>query len=1120
MKKSLLKSTIREIKSSKARFLSIMAIIALGCGFYSGIKSTAPSMTEMANNYFERTNLMDYRILSTVGFDEKDIKALGKVSGVTDVEGGYFSDVFANYNDGVHQVRLIAVNHKLNTPVVTEGRLPNKKGEIAVEDGSFSGKTPNIGDTVSVKKSYEDLDFTETLNTFEYKVVGYIRSPMYISYERGTTNIGDGSLDTFMYVDNSNFKVERYTEVYVKTSYSNQDTVNSEYTESINGLKKAVKKTGKQRVEVFKTENVYEAEKTLAKKTKEYNDKKAKALQELDDAEKQLKEGKKEYKSQIAQAEKKISDGYIALENGKADYNLAKKKYNDEIAKAEKKIKDAETEYKKGLKEYNQGLKEYKSGKAEYDEKYEEFYNTTKPALEEKLDEAQKGLKQVQDAIDSLQSIIDSNPIMGIVFKDKVDELKEQKITINKGITAIEEGIKKGETELRKAEKKLKSANKKLVEAKNKLDLGKKEIDLGKQELNSSRLDGKKQLDDAYEKLKTSEAQLISGEKALEENKISGKKNLEDNEKKYKEAKKKANNKFNKAEQKLADAQEKLDSIKNPKWYVFTREDNPGYSAFAENTEKIDALAELFPMIFLLVAILVCLTTMTRLVDEKRTEIGTLKALGYSDTAIVSKFLIYSSLAGVVGGAVGIILGVNTLPFIIYGAYEMMYTMDPLILNVDYLSVVLGMILAILCTAVVAAIACYKTLKHRPSSLMRPKGPKAGKRVLLERITPLWSRLSFNSKVTARNIFRYKSRVLMTVIGIAGCTALLISAFGLKDSINAITTVQFKDVYKYNIVVAPQPNIDGKDLAKLQGEIERDKYVDSCTLFSVIEGDATKAQTTLEDKINIDIPQKLDEFSQAIGLQDRTTKQEITLNNDGVVISEKMAKMLDVKVGDSFTLTIDKISKEVKITGICEQYISHLLLMTPDFYRENYGEPDFNVFFVVHSGDFDAQSAFNNKMLKSDDIAAVTLMQTAINEFNDMLDSLNMVVFIMIICAGALAFVVLYNLTNINIIERVREIATIKVLGFNSREVSSFIYRENIVLAIVGILVGLILGTFLSNVIVSTIEMDDIMFGRSINILSYLLSIVLTSFFAFVVNFVMYFKMKKIDMVESLKSVE
>lgn len=1120
MKKSLLKSTIREIKSSKARFFSIMAIIALGCGFYSGIKATAPSMTTMANDYYERTDLMDYRLLSTVGFDKGDIQALKNIPEVTEVEGGYFSDAVANYNDGVHEVRLIATNETLNTPVVTEGRLPNKKGEIVVESGNFSGKTPNIGDIVTIDEVCGDVDYTEVLNTFDYKVVGQIRSPMYISYERGTTTIGDGSLDTFMYVDKSNFKVDRYTEVYIKTSYSDSDTVTSEYTDKINSLKKTVKSIGKERSKIFKVENLDDAQKTLDEKTIEYNNRKTKILKKLSDAENKLTEGKREYKSQIALAEKKIRDGYIELAKGKIEYNSAKEKYNTEIANAEKKIKDAEEEYNKGLKEYNRGLREYKSGVAKYNKNYKKFYNKTKPDLEKKLDEANKGLKQINNALEKLNKIIDGNPFMEIVFKEKVKELNLQKTTVTEGITAINDGIKKGETELAKADKKLKSAKARLDTAKEKLVAGKREIENGKKKLNLSRIEGKKQLDRGYQKLISSEKQLKNGEKTLAENKISGKKTLEKNEKKFKDAKKKAYDGFEKAEKKLANAQEKLDSISNPKWYVFTREDNPGYSAFSENTEKIDALAELFPMIFLLVAILVCLTTMTRLVDEKRTEIGTLKALGYSDRAIVSKFLIYSSLAGVFGSILGIILGVNTLPFIIYRAYEMMYTMDPIPLTVDFASVVIGITFAILCTTVVSAIACYKTLKHRPAMLMRPKGPKSGKRVLLERITPIWKHLGFNSKVTVRNIFRYKSRMLMTVIGIAGCTALIISAFGLKDSINAISNRQFTDVYKYNIVVAPQPNMGSKELAEIQDEIEKEKYVDSSNLVSFMDGEASNSKVKLDDKIKVTVPKSLEDFSQAIGLQDRVTGNEIKLNNNGVVISEKMAKMLGAKVGDSFNLTINKVSRNVKITGICEQYVCHFLLMSPQFYSENYGKPEFNVFLVVYSGDENAQSEFSNKMLKSKDIASVVLMQTSVNEFNDMLSSLNMVVLVMIICAGALAFVVLYNLTNINIIERVREIATIKVLGFNSREVSAFIYRENIVLAILGIVIGLILGTFLSNIIVSTIEMDDIMFGRSISFISYILSILLTSLFAFVVNFIMFFKMKKIDMVESLKSVE
>lgn len=1120
MKKSLIKNTFREIKNSKARFFSIMAIIALSCGFYCGIKATAPSMVHMADNYYQRTNLMDYRLVSNVGFETSDLDAVKNLDEVTYAEAGYFADVLSDYHNSAHEVRLIAVHDNLNELTLIDGRLPRKKGEIVVEDGNFSGTSPKIGETIKVNKNSKESNSSDLLSTFEYKVVGVVRSPMYVSYERGSTTVGDGSLDAFMYVHKSSFKTERFTEIYVKTKYSKGETVNEEYLSNIDKFKSKLVKVGKTQSKIFKIENIDEAQNTLDEKKQEFQDSKKEAEEKLSDAKKKLDEAEKEYYSQINEARQKISSGQIQLKNGYAEYYSGKEKYEEEIAKAEKMLKKSQKEYDKGIKQYNSGLKKYKKGEKEYNKSYDEFYKVTKPELEEKLKKVQGSLADIQGLLDSVEQAlkVTADPGTIAVLTAQKNQLTPKKTALEKAVAEITSGIETGKTTLSDAKKELRKSKALLDKNKKKLETAKIQLKEGKAKLEKTKVQEKKKLDDAYKLLKSKESELSSAESQLEEKAKSGLEELNQGQKDYKDSKAKINKKLSKAEKKLNKAQKKLDQVERPKWYVFTREDNPGYKGFRDNTGRVDAVAAVFPVFFLLVALLVCLTTMTRLIDEKRTEIGTFKALGYSNASIVGKFLVYSTSAAVIGSAVGITLGVSILPKIIYNAYKMMYNMDDITIVPDVASIIINVAVALLCTTVVTAFACYKALGYIPAQLMRPKGPKSGKRILLEKVKPLWSRFSFTSKVTARNIFRYKSRMFMTVLGVAGCTSLIVAAFGLQDSLNAIASIQFDEIYSYNAVVVADTD-STEEISNLNTEISEYKNVNSSAVVAFIDGEA-KSPKSYIDSLNICVPQNLKEFSKLVNLRTREKHTPLEFSDNSVIITEKMSKLLNVGVGDSIKVAVDDVEKSLKISGISEQYVGHYIYMTPALYEKSFGKIDYSTVFVELKDVYKTQSDFGNMILKRDDVSAVSFIQSSVDELNDMLKSLNMVVFIMILCAGALAFVVLYNLTNINIAERIREIATIKVLGFNNLETSAFIYRENIALVILGILLGLLMGTFLSGWIVTTVELDNVQFGRTIHWVSYLWATLLTALFSLVVNFIMYFKMKNVNMVESLKSVE
>lgn len=909
-----------------------MAIIALGVGFFAGIKATSPSMYSLAETYYSENKLMDYRVISAVGFTEDDISEIEKLDGVESVMPSYYYDASLSADEGGQLIHLISVpkkykkNDELNTLVTLEGKLPEKTDEIAVEGVGFNGSSHQTGDTIKFAELAGDAKVSDSLKSLSYKVVGKVQSPLYISYQRGKTKIGDGKLDEYMYINSSSFKIEKYNEVYIKADFSDKySPFSDEYDDKSDELKKEIEKVAESRTKVFKTETLKKARDELEKGKKEYAKQKSDTEKKLAKAKKEIDEGEAALSAQAALAE----TAYAA----QADYGNA-----------------------------NQLLAQLEAGKAEYEK--------NKKEADKKLAEAEKKLKD-------------------------------------------------GEKELKKTEKKLNSMSKSV-------------------------------------------------------------------------------------------------------WYVRNRDDNPGYDTFTQNADRLDAVASVFPLFFLLVAILVCVTTMTRLIEEKRTEIATFKALGYGNASIIAKFVIYSLIAGVTGSVIGTAIGVATLPFIIYNAYKIMYYIGDITLVLNVPIILMGILAAILCTTAVSIIVCAKSLRLKPAQAMRPKAPKPGKRILLERITPLWKHMSFTAKLTARNLFRYKARLCMTVIGVAGCTALIVAAFGLLNSFDPLTEVQFGEVFHYDAVVVPKDGGSEKQLDYLVKKAEKDEDVKRAMLCMQEEITIDAHGKHYSAPLTINVFSDTAHFDEIVHLQERESKNPLTLDDSGVMINEKYAATNKLKVGDTVKIKGKIGTAEAKIAGIYEQYINNYLYMTPKLYHELFKkQPVYNMLCVsLDEAKGDRADNFSSQMLSDNRIVAVTFMAEKITEFKNMLNSLNMVVLVMIVCAAALAFVVLYNLTNINIAERVREIATFKVLGFYNRETSSFIYKENIILTLMGIAVGLGLGILLTGFIVRTVEIDNVMFGREIYFTSYLYAAGLTMLFSLLVNGVMSFKIKAVNMVESLKSVE
>ncbi|NKF05517.1 ABC transporter permease [Clostridium gasigenes] len=581
-------------------------------------------------------------------------------------------------------------------------------------------------------------------------------------------------------------------------------------------------------------------------------------------------------------------------------------------------------------------------------------------------------------------------------------------------------------------------------------------------------------------------------------------------------------NSFNKKyEDFILPSKNSLEDIGESKWYVLDRNSNYSFVDYDGSADRVSAIAQVFPLFFFLVAALVCLTTMTRMVDEQRINIGTLKALGYSKLAIASKYILYAAFASIGGSIAGIAIGFTVFPIVIVDAYSMLYTLPPVILKFDVLYASIATLSAVLITTLAAFLACNKELIEMPSLLMRPKAPKEGKRILLERIPFIWNRFNFSKKVTARNIFRYKKRFFMTVIGIAGCTALLLAGFGIKDSIEAIVEKQFGEVYKYNMTIGFDSNTDMQNQEEIIKEVSKNGEITDYTSIKTKNVDVSSDEAT--EAVTIIVPKYKNEFNNFIDLKSRKNKEEVEIQEDGIILTEKAAKQLKVRIGD--TIYIDKEENEkvpVKIRGISEQYVMNYVYMTDNLYEKIFKEEiKFNkMFAILADKSKESEDKLSKDILKESKVTSVSFNSLSENSFKETISSLNYVVLIMIISAGALAFVVLYNLTNVNISERIREIATIKVLGFYDNEVSAYVYRENFVLTFIGTLTGLGLGVLLHKFIMITAEPDNMMFGRNIDFMSFLYASILTLAFASIVNFVMYFKLKKTPMVESLKSVD
>ncbi|WP_300351585.1 FtsX-like permease family protein [Clostridium sp.] len=1131
--KTYKKSIIREILSSKARFFSVIIIIFLGVAFYSGIKSASPDMNKTINTFYENQNLMDSKIVSTMGLLDKDLDLLKNNDKILDYYGTHTID--ANLSNISNVVRFMEYDKKnnLNKLIVLEGKLPEKSGEIALDERAFKlNKNLKIGDEFVIDT---DEDTMKNFKESKFKIVGMVKSPLYIEKEgRGVTKVGKGTIDYFGVLNSEDINMEPYTEIYVR--FKNTQGFNA-YGDEYKGL---MEENNKYLENLYSKRAVERGEEVRAEVKNKFNS----AYEELNSNE-QL----------ILHKEKELENGKKELEVGKSQYLQSKAEYdkkikegNEKFLLGEKKIEEGQAELNKQKVAFEEGQNQIDKAKESIDKVREEFLNqginpdestyelqnkieglknlsetmkplsndikTTVKSLSENEEISSHKIQTWKEIISKLGlselnkeiSELESDPKNKELALSISNSLEEKGKSINENYSSLEfllVGITKYQEGKEKYEKNLKvfnSGKSKLEQGESELANKKEELAKGKKAFEEGKVTGEKELSKAKAKLDESEKSIAYGEKSIVENK----KKLKDGKKEIEEKEKST-----------------LDDLGKSKYIIFNRTDNPGYSGYKDSIDSLNSIASVLPVFFFLVAILICLTTMTRMVEEKRTEIGTMKALGYDNFRISLKFVVYALLGSLVGCIFGILVGSNIIPNIISNAYTSVYEIPKLETYYYKSYIIQSLVISILCTVGAALFVIRVELKNKPSNLMRPKAPKSGKKILLERISPLWKRLNFNQKVTFRNLFRYKQRMFMTIFGIAGSMALLLTGFGLKDSNNKMVQKQFNKIWKYEAMVVFGDNSSKEDIKKYKETLKSlPAYENNLEIHQ--ESVTLSKKGMNKQTVTLYVPENKEILNQFIVLNDRISGEKYNIPKEGVIINEKLAKLLGVSIGDNIIFKDEEENPhEVKVENIGENYIMHSIYMSPSYYEKVFGKkPVYNTDLLNFNKEKMNEDEITSKLMECKNVINVAMTSKIQKTTEESAANMNVVMIVIILSAGALAFVVLYNLNNINISERIRELSTIKVLGFFDDEVTMYILRENIILTLLGIGVGGIIGRMLHTFIIRTSETDTMMMYPNISLSSYVISALITIFFSVVVMILMHIKLRKVNMIDALKSNE
>ena len=1031
------KTTYREIRQSFGRYAAILAIVALGVGFFVGLMVVTPAMVRNGGRYLNNHDLYDLRLLSTLGFEKDSVDAFTDREDVKAVEGAVSSDFLAVDESGKSRVLVAQTLLEVQNQVeLKAGRLPEAADEIVMDSSLFS--KDDIGKTIQV--SDENPEEMADLFAYDvYTIVGIADASYYINYQRGSTTLGTGRVSGFVYMLPDGFDTNYYTEIFVRLD-QNDRIYSDVYKKKIEDLKTWAEPIAEQEAQ------------------NRYDSLKADAQQKVDDAQKELRDQTADARTDLEEAKQKLTDGQKELADGKEQIADAKK----QLQQAKQTLAQKQTELNNGRAQLVDGRSQLEAGQVQLD--------SARAQLNAAIAAAQSAGSQAG----AESGMSDSAAVSPAQLWQQLAQLDAQQAALD----AQRNQLESSEAELTAGEKQLAAA---------------------KQELSSQ----EKQLNEQEQKLADAEKELADGQKEYED----GLQTLDE--------------KTADAKEEIADAQKQIDEIQEPDVYVLGRDTNIGYASYENDSMIVAGIAKVLPFFFFLVAALVCMTTMNRMVEEQRTQIGVLKALGYSEARIMGKYLFYAGSAAWIGSVIGFLIGSTIFPTVIWNAYKIMYHMGDYELMFDPGLAAASLAVALLCSVGVTWLTCRYELMSTAANLIRPKSPKSGRRVWLEHIPLLWNHMSFLAKVSVRNVFRYKQRFFMMVIGIGGCTALLVTGYGIKDTIADIADMQYEEVQLYDMSVTLKegyPAADAADFSELTEVLSEssEDWMPFCEIAMDLTG-RSGVKTA-----NVVIPQDTGAAQEYIRLRTEEGEDIPWPGEEEAVISAKLARKCGIRVGDTVTLrTEDGEKLKVKVTALSRNYIYNYVYISPETWKlDNGSDPVYKSIYIHASEGAQENRELSEKLLACDVVSAVAVNADMLSQINKMMGSLDAVVLLVILCAGALAFIVIYNLTNINITERIREIATIKVLGFRPKETASYVFRENVVLTALGTIVGLGAGICLHRFVIANIDVDMVTFQPRVLPFSFVKSILLTFVFMVIVDVVMYLKLERINMAESLKSVE
>lgn len=1118
----LLHQTLRSIHTTLSRFLAIVAIVALGTGFFAGLMMTGPDMRQAMDTYYDDNHVWDIRLISTLGFSNDDIHQFDDVEGVRACMPNHTVDAIARMNDTQVAVRVSSFDTTMAQQFVDEhayaakdssfdflnrfqlvtGRLPQSPDECLAAAYAPHAQLSE-GDIVDITSANEDLD--KIFSTRHLRVVGTITSPLY-PYTRsfGSTTIGSGSIDQYIFVPTSTFQQDfPYTELYISVEGADSVQSNSDAYKNVVGATKERLEAQKDRMSVFRQHEVQElAQSKLDEKKTEFEQQKNEAFEKLEAGE-----------SELARKHNKLQESWRKYTQGISKLKASREAFESQKAASQNKLSQAQTRVATQEETLLSALRAQGMDVSSL-EQAQTVLESHLQALKEKQNQ-QNVDNRVVDENSSEQSPehIRSNSNQQLAtLGDNCQSIQHDKTraimaTAREHVSAPYEEIQRVQQQL----------------------AGVQALIAAKAKLQDERAVADKKLAHAEQELAQAQAKLDASYTRLQE----GQKKYDEGARELAQRKQDLDDKFATVQKQLDDTQETIDTTDLPDIYILDRSQHEGAAIYHADTERMDALARVFPFMFFLVAALVSLTTMTRMVEDERILIGTYKALGYSTIQIATKYLTYALLAAGIGSVLGVGVLCQVLPLIIMKAYSVIYAIPllspPLPIKADVAVFSAGLGIGITLIATICSV--LSSLREQPAPLMLPRAPKAGKRILLERIRPLWRRISFSWKVTLRNLFLYKKRLFMTVIGIAGCTALLLVGFGLHDAIWDIINKQYVDITHYQMTVGLNDHANDLDVQHVKDVLTQHPEIERIDRVHTAHMAATGEDNSLSSThVDVVVPQSLDIFNQTITLKNRISGKQVPFDDSSVVISEKLATLHHLRVGDTLVLfDRDKVGNSVgaghklTITGICENYVGTTVYIAPTIFAKISSSPVMYETLFIQAPDLkpgEQQQNIASELHSCDDVSLVAFSDETISLYRNMISVVDYVVAVLIISAVLLAFIVLYNLTNINIEERLREIASLKVLGFTKREIYAYIFREVFLLSLLGDVFGLGVGVYLERFVVATAEVDYVMFSRTIHLESFVIAFVLTLVFTGLILLVMTPKLNRIDMVESLKSVD